>query len=42
MRDFDQTLVLGLFDDEHNTLGHRAAILGNSELFKVATKNNVT
>ena len=35
MRDFDQTQVLGLFDNEGNTLGHRAAALGNSELFKV-------
>jgi hypothetical protein len=35
LRDLDQTVMVGKFDDEDNTLGHIAALTGNSKLFKV-------
>lgn len=37
LRDLDQTVMVGKFDDEDNTLGHIAALTGNSKLFKVYT-----
>lgn len=36
MCDLDQTLIVKLIDEnDGNSLGHKAAELGNSELFKV-------
>ena len=35
LRDLDQTVMVSRFDDNDNTLGHIAALTGNSKLFKV-------
>ena len=36
IRDYQQDLILQIeLDDDQNTLGHKAAFIGNSALFKV-------
>lgn len=37
VRDLDQTVMVGRFDENDNTLGHIAALTGNPNLFKVIT-----
>lgn len=40
MCDLDQTCIVKLIDEnDKSTLGHKAAELGNSELFKVINKS---
>ena len=33
--------MIGKFDDDGNTLGHIAALTGNSKLFKVDSDHNI-
>ena len=42
LRNYQQELILEIeLDDDENTLGHKAAFIGNSALFKVLLDYNI-